>query len=154
MTATSSPESGVLLKHFEQACVRGRKVELRHFLPADPAEIGASQLLRLVLQPCAEEELQMHGLLRILMSDRFHLLLDLNFDAQFFFEFTAQTCLETLAGLPFAAGKLPQPAEMAFCGPLGNKQLALAKYEGRCDVNHLHGHGNDLTHLTYLITAT
>src|SRR2546425_332408 len=95
----------------------------------------------------------MHGLLRILMSDRFHLLVDLNFDAQFFFEFTAQTCLETLASLPFAAWKFPQPPEMAFCGPLGNKHLALAKNKSGCDVNHLHGHGNDLpdlTHLTYL----
>src|SRR5689334_11537998 len=58
--------------------------------------------------------------------------------AQFFFEFPAQTVLETLARFNLATGKFPQAAEMSVRIALGNEQLAVTKNQGGGDGDGIH----------------
>jgi hypothetical protein len=53
--------------------------------------------------------------------------LDLHFDPQFLPQFAVEAFLEGLVWFPFAAGKLPEPAEVPARGPLGEQEQSVTE---------------------------
>jgi hypothetical protein len=89
--------------------------------------------------PLAAIELQVDGLLRVGMSQALDQLPHRHFDAQFLMQFAGQASFERLVGLPFAAGELPEPAQVNIGMALGDEEFPLAEDQGGGNVNYWHG---------------
>jgi hypothetical protein len=76
------------------------------------------------------------------MVDGLNLRSDFDFDPQFFVEFALQAILEGLAGVAFAAGELPEAAEVVAMASLREEELSVAEDQAGSDFNDsFHGRG-------------
>ncbi len=129
------PYLTVVPQLLEEAGVGGGEGVVAQFSGADPFEGGAAERLRFVSPPAAAEESQMDRLFRVCVGQALEQWADASPRCPVPPQFARQACLEGLVGLAFAAGELPQPAQMGLGGPLGDQQLAVAEDQGGGDVN-------------------
>jgi hypothetical protein len=91
----------------DQLRIRGGKLKIDEILRFHPAQVGNLEQPWFTVYNRAIEEIQADGFRRIIVLDSEKLVLDSDFDAELFHDFTLKSSFQGFAGFDFAAGKLP-----------------------------------------------
>lgn len=88
--------------------------------------------LRFAVQDGATIKTETDMALRVIVLRGEHLFVNCDGQPQLFLDLSFQAGLEALAGLPFAAGKLPESAQMGIIQTLGDEDLPTPDDEAGC----------------------
>jgi hypothetical protein len=122
-----TPKLNIVPQLIQQPRVGGGKGVILQLGRRHPFESRTPEWLRLMLLPSAAIKSQVNGLLRVGVGQTLHQLAHGHLDAQLLAQFTRQAGFKGLVRLAFAAGKLPQPAQMRIGVALRDEQFASRK---------------------------
>ena len=92
-----------------------------------------------MLYPATAVESQVHGLFRVGVGQTLHQFAKGHLDPQFLAQLPRQAGFKSLVRLAFAAGELPQPAQVRIHVSLGDEESALPEDQGSGDIDDWHG---------------
>ena len=104
---------------------------------SDPCDGLAMDGARLMTDPEATKESQMHGPFGVVVDDVVDERINPHFDAEFLAQFAMEALLKRFACLEFAARKFPKPAQVRLGGPLRYQQGSVSENQrgGNLDGN-------------------
>jgi hypothetical protein len=123
----SPPEGGRLTELVQQAGVGRRELEVVQLRGSDPGQGRALEGARLARPQAAKKEFEVDCLFGIGMGQALQTMAHLDFDAQFFSQFTGQALGEGFLRAALSAGEFPQPAQVRVRVALSNEESALAE---------------------------
>jgi hypothetical protein len=121
------------LDEFKIGFGEGIREKIRRF---DPSKLRNIDWVRLSIDDCAVEEMQLYGLRWIVMRRCVAFLLNLDVDGELFTQFALQRGAQRFTRFDLTSGEFPEAGKVRVGFSAGEKDVLVATDDSGCDGDH------------------